>query len=93
MRLFCKGRVVERDQSEFNDLLTRMGPEKRVEGARAIILLDIWKVCSVPSHDTGKLLMACYKLFFVGSNIMWIWRSSSRDDAIYNGRKSYSDNE
>lgn len=47
MRLFCKGRVVEKGQSEFNDLLKSMGPGKGMTGARAIILLDVWKVCSV----------------------------------------------
>lgn len=63
MRLFCNGRVVEHDQSEFNDLLTRMGPDKKVEGARAIILLDVWKVLfSTPQEDMRKLLMPCYKI-------------------------------
>lgn len=47
MRLFCKGRVVENGKSEFNDLLKRMGEGKGIVGARAIILLDVWKVCSV----------------------------------------------
>lgn len=63
MRLFCNGRVVEHDQPEFNDLLTRMGPEKKIEGARAIILLDVWKVCSVlPGRYKKKLLMVYCQL-------------------------------
>lgn len=56
MRLFCNGRVVEHDQPEFNDLLTRMGPDKKIEGARAIILLDVWKVCSVLPGRYGKVV-------------------------------------
>ena len=43
MRFFCHGRVVEWDQPEFKPLLKRMGKEN-VPGARAIILLDVWKV-------------------------------------------------
>ncbi|KAI9732383.1 MAG: hypothetical protein M1834_001591 [Cirrosporium novae-zelandiae] len=43
MRLFCTGRVVEWDQLEFQKLLGRMGG-KKVEGARAVIVLDIFKV-------------------------------------------------
>lgn len=43
MRFFCTGRVVEWDQPEFEPLLKKMG-KKRLEGARAVILLDVWKV-------------------------------------------------
>ena len=43
MRFFCKGRVVEWDSREFEPLLKRMG-KSRVEGARAIIELEVWKV-------------------------------------------------
>lgn len=43
MRFFCKGVVVEWNQSEFEPLLKKMG-NSRVEGARAVILLDIFKV-------------------------------------------------
>lgn len=42
MRFFCTGRVVEYDQPGFEPLLQRMG-KKRVEGARAVILLDVFK--------------------------------------------------
>lgn len=42
MRWFCKGRVVEWDQPEFEELLKKMGNEK-VTGARAIVLLDVWQ--------------------------------------------------
>ncbi|TVY94174.1 Pyridoxamine 5'-phosphate oxidase family protein [Lachnellula willkommii] len=43
MRFFCTGRVVEWDQSEFESLMGRMG-KKRVDGARAVIVLTVWKV-------------------------------------------------
>ena len=43
MRFFCTGRVVEWDEPEFEPLLKKMG-KRRVEGARAVILLDIFKV-------------------------------------------------
>lgn len=52
MRLFCKGRVVEWDQPQFSDLMASMGPGKRIEGARAIIVLDVWKVCLIHSQKT-----------------------------------------
>lgn len=43
MRFFCTGRVVEWDCPEFESLISKMG-KKTVEGARAIIMLDVWKV-------------------------------------------------
>jgi len=43
MRFYCTGRVVEWDQPEFEVLLGKMGKTK-IEGARAIICLDVWKV-------------------------------------------------
>ena len=45
MRFFCKGRVVEWDDGRFEGLVRKMG--KRVEGARAVILLDVFKVSLV----------------------------------------------
>lgn len=44
MRLFCTGSVVEWDDPKFEETLKRMGKEK-IDGARAVILLDVWKVC------------------------------------------------
>jgi hypothetical protein len=44
IRFFCTGRVVEWDQPEFEILLTKTG-KKRIEGARAVIVLDVFKVC------------------------------------------------
>jgi hypothetical protein len=43
MRFFCKGSVVEWDQPEFEVLLAKMG-KKRIDGARAVIKLDVFKV-------------------------------------------------
>lgn len=43
MRLFCKGRVVEFWDEEFGILTRQMGMEVPV-GARAVIVLDIFKV-------------------------------------------------
>ena len=43
VRFFCTGRVVEWDQPGFEVLLKRMSKD-RLMGARAIILLDIFKV-------------------------------------------------
>jgi len=43
MRWFCTGRVVEWDMPEFQTLLGKMS-KKRLDGPRAVIVLDIWKV-------------------------------------------------
>ncbi|KAG7006486.1 pyridoxamine 5'-phosphate oxidase family protein ustO [Physcia stellaris] len=42
MRFFCTGKVVEWDEAAFLPLLQRMGKEK-IDGARAVILLDVFK--------------------------------------------------
>lgn len=44
LRFFCTGQVVEWDDPKFEALLQRMGKE-RIEGARAVISLDVFKVC------------------------------------------------
>jgi hypothetical protein len=44
LRFFCKGEVIEWDQPEFESTWKKMGIAKPVEGARAIILLDVFKV-------------------------------------------------
>lgn len=49
LRFFCWGRVVEWDEPGFEGLLGRMG-KGRVEGARAVIELDVWKVGLIISH-------------------------------------------
>jgi hypothetical protein len=43
LRLFCTGTVVEWDMPDFGPTLERMG-KKGMEGARAVFLLDVWKV-------------------------------------------------
>ncbi|KAI9722026.1 MAG: hypothetical protein M1812_001986 [Candelaria pacifica] len=56
LRFFCRGRVVEWDEREFEPLLGRMG-KKRVDGGRAIIVLDVWKVQT--SCGYGVPLLDC----------------------------------
>ncbi|KAL3421553.1 pyridoxamine phosphate oxidase-like protein [Phlyctema vagabunda] len=55
MRFFCTGRVVEWDTPAFYPLLARMGKHKKVDGARAIILLDVWKVQTSCGYGVPKL--------------------------------------
>ena len=43
MRFFCWGKVVEWDQPGFEGLIGKMGKEK-IQGARAVVLLDVFKV-------------------------------------------------
>ncbi|KAI9776656.1 MAG: hypothetical protein M1839_009462 [Geoglossum umbratile] len=43
LRLFCTGRVVEWDEPVFEPTLRKMG-KKGMDGARAVVLLDVWKV-------------------------------------------------
>lgn len=67
MRFFCTGRVIEWDSPQFEPTLQRMG-KRRVEGARAIIDLQIWKVDCLPFTDPliAKLYsresIVCWKL-------------------------------
>ncbi|CAZ79760.1 unnamed protein product [Tuber melanosporum] len=53
LRLFCTGRVVEAENAEFDDIVQSFGPRGEEEGgegkggmkgARAVVLLDIFKV-------------------------------------------------
>src|SRR5438046_873816 len=46
LRLFCTGTVIEWDMPEFEPTLRRMGKVK-MDGARAVLLLDVWKVSSI----------------------------------------------
>ena len=43
LRLFCKGKVIEWNAPEFEGLVDKMG-KKKMNGTRAVILLDIFKV-------------------------------------------------
>lgn len=63
MRFFCRGRVVEFDRPEYRVLLREMGKEEPV-GARAVIVLDIFKVsvsfiwmCSF-NHFSASVLLS-----------------------------------
>jgi hypothetical protein len=46
LRLFCRARVVEFDQPDFADWVRRVSQGKRstFDGARAVIICDIWQV-------------------------------------------------
>jgi hypothetical protein len=50
LRFFCKGRVVEWDAPEFDGLFDKMG-KKRMDTARAVILLDIFKVRCINPYN------------------------------------------
>lgn len=43
MRFFCRGSVIEWDRPEFGPVLEKMG-KRRVDGARAVIMLEVFKV-------------------------------------------------
>lgn len=51
MRWFCRGRVIEWDQPEFDVMLDRM-KKNRIDGARAILAFEVFK---------GEL---CFPLYF-----------------------------
>jgi hypothetical protein len=72
MRFFCKGRVVEWDQKEFEPLIARMGKGK-IEGARAVILLDVFKVCCW-LYLMGICGTCCSS--WTGTNVMWVRRAA-----------------
>ena len=46
MRLFCTGSVIESQDPKFSKTIRRMGkePEEVMQGIRAVIMLEIWKV-------------------------------------------------
>lgn len=58
MRFFCRGRVVEYDDEEFGALVGEMG-KGEVVGARAVVLLDVFKVCMCV-HVIDSFLHALY---------------------------------
>jgi hypothetical protein len=43
LRFFCTGRVIEWDDKDFDSWLEKMG-NKKILGARAVIVLDVFKV-------------------------------------------------
>ena len=42
LRFYCKGKVIEWDQPQFEPTIKKMGRE-HIQGARAVILLDVFK--------------------------------------------------
>jgi len=60
MRFFCTGRVVEWDKPEFEALLSKMG-KKRIDGARAIIVLDVFKVQTSCGYGVPRLSSVAQK--------------------------------
>ncbi|KFY46167.1 hypothetical protein V494_00574 [Pseudogymnoascus sp. VKM F-4513 (FW-928)] len=55
MRFFCTGRVIEWDDREFEPWLAKMGG-KKVLGARAVIVLDVFKVQTSCGFGVPKLV-------------------------------------
>lgn len=61
--------MVEWDSPRFEKLLAGMG-KKRVEGARAVILLNIWKVGN-SSFLYLSLLFSCFSRFSDRPNVIY----------------------
>lgn len=59
LRLFCRGRVVEWEDPEFNGWLQRMGRE-RPPSARCVVVLDIWKVGTSCGYGVPRIRAALY---------------------------------
>ncbi|OBT72583.1 hypothetical protein VF21_08163, partial [Pseudogymnoascus sp. 05NY08] len=55
MRFFCTGRVIEWDDREFDSWLAKMG-NKKILGARAVIVLDVFKVQTSCGFGVPKLV-------------------------------------
>ncbi|KFY91670.1 hypothetical protein V500_04540 [Pseudogymnoascus sp. VKM F-4518 (FW-2643)] len=55
MRFFCTGRVVEWDDKDFDSWLAKMG-NKKILGARAVIVLDVFKVQTSCGFGVPKLV-------------------------------------
>ncbi|ELR10104.1 hypothetical protein VC83_07565 [Pseudogymnoascus destructans] len=55
MRFFCTGRVIEWDDKEFDSWLAKMG-NKKILGARAVIVLDVFKVQTSCGFGVPKLV-------------------------------------
>lgn len=70
MRWFCTGRVVEWDQPEFDDLLKKMHKVK-IDGARAIVMLRVFKGVFVPKTRESRL-----RLIVPSTNILRLRRTS-----------------
>ncbi|KAF4123683.1 pyridoxamine phosphate oxidase [Geosmithia morbida] len=63
LRLFCRSRVVEWDrQPEFGDLVRRIADGKRdaFDGARAVILCDVWEVQTSCGYGVPRVRKELY---------------------------------
>ncbi|KKZ65220.1 hypothetical protein EMCG_08928 [[Emmonsia] crescens] len=58
LRLFCRGSVVEWNEPEFHPMLARMQmADKYVEGARAVIVLDVFQVQTSCGYGVPRLAL------------------------------------
>ncbi|PGH09713.1 hypothetical protein GX51_00393 [Blastomyces parvus] len=58
MRLFCRGSVVEYNEPPFHSLLAQMQlADRYVEGARAVIVLDVFKVQTSCGYGVPRLAL------------------------------------
>lgn len=62
LRLFCRSRVVEFDQPQFGDLIRKISRGKRdsFDGARAVILCDVWQVQTSCGYGVPRVKKAIY---------------------------------
>lgn len=63
MRLFCQSTVVEWDQPQFQELVTTISKGKRdaFDGARAVIVCDIWEVQTSCGYGVPRVKKALYR--------------------------------
>jgi hypothetical protein len=63
MRLFCRSTVVEWDQPRFQDLVRAISKSKRdaFDGARAVIVCDIWEVQTSCGYGVPRVKKALYR--------------------------------
>lgn len=63
MRLFCRSTVVEWDQPQFQDLVRAVSRGKRdaFDGARAVIVCDIWEVQTSCGYGVPRVKKALYR--------------------------------
>lgn len=56
VRFFCRGRVIERVDPKYSEWVKKMGKEdeKEVLGARAIIVMDVFKVSAILCTLVGR---------------------------------------
>ncbi|KAI9158308.1 pyridoxamine phosphate oxidase family protein [Paramyrothecium foliicola] len=64
MRLFCRASVVEWDQPQFNSLVRQIAKGKReaFDGARAVIVCDIWQVQTSCGYGVPRVKQSFYAL-------------------------------